>query len=268
MKCPKCENEQSEEIFCESCGASLSEANPAVNDATEAEAELETKEVVQENKAQAETNETVEKVKEVSTAYLKYFMTFLKKPSKEQANPAANFINGLISVGLINLILSFSLYSLSKIDLCIFSSGPSFGKFFFSSLLFLLIIMAITVGLIFVTSVLFGQKKLNIQEALSIYNGKLNPMILLSAVALIMALLDAKTFAYYLLSFIVLAIFLLIPLYIVKNIISKSEQSFDPFYLYISYTIAFLFVISVIASIFTDVESLQVIMSLFKFRLF
>src|SRR5699024_12587353 len=72
MKCPKCENEQSEGIFCESCGASLSEANPAVNDATEAEAELETKEVVQENKAQAETNETVEKVKEVSTAYLKY----------------------------------------------------------------------------------------------------------------------------------------------------------------------------------------------------
>lgn len=243
MKCQKCGNEQEEGRFCELCGGDLTQGNKETTQAT----------TVNSSTSQGEgPNEAVERVKKVSSAYWGYFLHFLKSPTSKREDGADNYKNGIINIIIAAGIISLSFYNMVKFDFGFISYSPSFGKFFFNTLLGLLIATAISLGLILVISIFFSSKKWNFQKVIANYGAKLSPVIALSLAMLLFLILEAWKLATLLFFLVIITMFLLIPLYLVSTLLDRYSQTIDPFYGYLIYFVAFWLSLYLVMTLFAD----------------
>jgi len=243
MKCQSCGNEQEEGRFCELCGGDLTQGNTETAQAA----------TINSSTNQGEgPNEAVERVKEVSSAYWSYFLHFLKNPSSKGEDGADSYKNGIINIIIAASIISLSFYNMVKVDYGFYSYSPSFGKFFFSTLFGLLIVTAISLGLILVISIFFSSKKWNFQKVIANYGAKLSPVIALSLATLLFLIIEAWNLAALLFFLGIVTMFLLIPLYLVSTLLDRYSQTIDPFYGYLIYFVAFWLSLFLVMTLFAD----------------
>lgn len=153
MKCPKCQgiNEQ-EAKFCIHCGAKL---NLATTDSVEPSAPAEAQPNHQTGEItpalNAQTNEFVEKVVEISKDYWSFTLNALKSPyeaSKRITDDKPNLINGLITAILFSLFLPLFTYFYTRRV----SSGwlvPSFLEGVVIPFFVILIVTALSIAIVF-----------------------------------------------------------------------------------------------------------------------
>jgi len=161
----------------------------------------------------AQPNEQVELVKETSKKYIEYVKEFGMKPSLIFRNPENQFTNALITIAIILLLASYTIFSAIKsvynsamggfgIDFAdLFETQtpklPFFSIFSNAFLLFLLL-LAVSVGVIFVV-LKISKQQVNFKSLVGVYGTLLLPVIgvvflsflfvLINKVALGMALL-------------------------------------------------------------------------------
>lgn len=270
MKCSQCGFEQEEGKFCGKCGGKLisaAEAEPTNDHVTQAEnpnnasveqetsdqtstqTERETAASVA-NQA-AETNESLEKVKETSRAYGGFFINYLKNPSQIFARQSSELTNGLITIGIVALLTILTFYSLINNAMGEYGYGPSFISVFFNTLIGLVVFIAIVVTLLFLINKLFGTD-ISYQSVVSIFGAHMTPVAIFVAIAFLLSILKSNMYAILFLMIGLALIISIIPLYIISSLLTKRPKGIDPLYGYLLYILAFIISFSILAGILVD----------------
>jgi len=114
MKCVKCSHEQVSGKFCGKCGTPLQVAETtAVEEVLVVEPGKETVSTA-ESASVTQSNEQVERVKETSKKYIAYLKEFAVNPSQIFTNPENQFTNALITLTIVLLLASYTVFSAVK----------------------------------------------------------------------------------------------------------------------------------------------------------
>ncbi len=256
MQCEKCGFEQEAGKFCGKCGepldASRTEQTNETNTVEQSTASIEEVSSTVEQTPNTGQNDTLEKVKETATAYGTYFLHYLKQPSLVFSKGKTEFKNGIINNVLLVILLSLTIYFIGKDMFYYFSYSesvflPVFGK----SLIFLVALLAIIMGLIFITIKFFG-KEHHFKEIVGIYGVHMIPVNIVIVVTLILSLLSAYGSSVFLLSLTMTLITVIMPLHIVSKQLTKDTAKVDPLYGYLLYLVFFGVVVFIFSTILID----------------
>ncbi|WP_019413918.1 zinc ribbon domain-containing protein [Paenisporosarcina sp. TG20] len=269
MKCTSCGHEQESGKFCGKCGNSMIPAS-SNNElgATVEEGQFHTNlsqastasAPLQNHQIPTEPNAQLEKVKETSKQYWSYFLQHLKKPSIIFNHAEANFINAIISVVILSLLVSLSIYKNMSLVMQPFSGdatfevesiAPSFIKLFISSTLILSIILLLSISIIYILSKFFGPE-VPFKNITSIIGTFTIPFILLNIVAYILLFIDSLVIGNAILSISILLCLFVMPLYVISTLLSKQSKSLDALYAFLIYIVLFPIGLSIIISVFVD----------------
>ena len=267
LKCSNCGHEQASGKFCGKCGQPLSQPtnqNTEETAATTASAAQQNHVNVAEQNAQQpqqpqqpqqqaqqqQVNPTVEKMKATSRSYWAYFLRYIKRPSQAFETGATEFVSAVISCVLYVVLLALSVYLLISQNTYGMFEVPFF-RVFFGMGLFLVVFMAVTLLVMFLTNKLFGPGA-SFKDVVAQYGGHLTPALLIAALTLILVILNSYTFA-ALLFFVSIAFMLsVIPIYVVSSFLTRSSHTIDPFYGYVLYLVVIGIAFVIILSIFGD----------------
>lgn len=262
MQCTECGTYQEEGKFCGNCGGKLQEATetPEVSspESEEAKQPAETSEVEGNEgtvAASEQANESVEKLKEVSSAYGSFFTHYLKRPADSFNNSENQFINGLINLSIIGVFLAITMHRLisnlvNEVGYG-FVEGPSFFSTFLSILITYAIVTAIIITILFAVNKIFGTLA-SFKEIVAIFGVHMTLVVAISALALILSIVKANTFAFILIMITVMLVFSVIPLYIISHLLSKEPKNLDPLYGYLIYIVGVSITFAIVMSIFLD----------------
>src|SRR5690625_1049943 len=249
-------------MFCGECGGELQEATkkpetPSQEVAVEKQnTEASNVEVKEETAAASEqANESVEKIKEVSSAYGSFFTHYLKRPADSFNNSENQFINGLINLSIIGVFLAITMHRLisnliNEVGYG-FVEGPSFFSTFFSIIITFAIVTAIIITILFVVNKIFGTLA-SFKEIVAIFGVHMTLVVAIAALALILSIVKANTFAFILIMITVMLVFSVIPLYIISYLLSKEPKNLDPLYGYLIYIVGVSITFAIVMSIFLD----------------
>ncbi|OMP66650.1 DUF6574 domain-containing protein [Domibacillus epiphyticus] len=243
MKCQACGNEQESGKFCGSCGSPM-------------EATIEKTAPVSEPVHREEPNVHVEKVKDRSKQYWGYFLQYLKRPSAVFGRGESEFVNGLISIGVLALFVSLTMYAMTRSITSDFFgsdfySGPGFFSILFSGIIFTILFSVCAVLVLFLISRFFGPGY-SFKEMTGVYGVHLIPSIVLMAVSLLLVLLKAYVYSGLFMSLSLTVALLLMPLYLISALLTKKSAALDPLYGYFIYIVLSLILFSLIVGVLAD----------------
>lgn len=223
-----------------------------VEEAQEEAASSDSMENIEETGDAAE-NDAVEKVKEASNAYFTYFMNFLKQPNHEEVKET-DWVNGIINIVLAVLIFSFAhqKYMSDMLSFGIFGSESLGFKYWANAFFFVLVAMGIAYLLIFAVKKFFSTKEISFLKLLAIYGAYMTPVLPLSLVALLIALVGIDKLSIFLVYFTLFAMILLVPLYIITHILLNYSKGVEPFYAYLIYIVGFFLGVAIVDAILLD----------------
>ncbi|MBO0589676.1 CHY zinc finger protein [Sporosarcina sp. E16_8] len=244
MICSNCGHEQAQGKFCGKCGTKFEEVTVAYADdsVTERVAATQSEPIIPAPAQPAEPNIHVENLKKQSKMYSSYFMQQLKRPSLIYNRGEAEFTNGLISIILLGVLLSLSLYIFMGE---IFGGyGPGFFSFFSSVLVFFLFAVGIVILSLFLSNKFFGPQH-SFKTIISFYGAHLSPLLIAATVSLLLILLKSFTFGNLILSIVFMFAIFVLPLYLISFLLTKKPTGMDPLYGFLLYLVMFtvLFVI-------------------------
>jgi hypothetical protein len=210
LKCVNCSHEQASGKFCGKCGTPLQVAKspvveevPVSNPVNETVATIESASVAQPAQP-AKPNEQVELVKETSKKYIEYVKEFAVKPSRIFSNPENQFTNALITLAILLLLASYTIFSAIK---SVYSStmaefGNDFADLFetqtpklpFFSIFsntFLLFLLLIAVSVVITLVVLkISKQQVNFKSLVSVYGTLLLPVIGIVVLSFLLVLIN------------------------------------------------------------------------------
>lgn len=146
--CQNCQTEVSEDSkFCTSCGSQLENGaeSPVASAKEESAATSDT----------ATTNDYAEQGKALAQGYWKHLVHMAKSPLRHgKVEGEGNFVNGLITLVLFSLFIPMTFYFgmkafASSMGMGYFGSAVPFGTIFFKPFFFILLFIAVAVGIIF-----------------------------------------------------------------------------------------------------------------------
>lgn len=193
-------------------------------------------------------NDVVDKLKEASSAYFGYFMSFLTRPNHNRAKES-EFLYGMI-----NIIISLLLFSLAHQKyLSKIFGGESLGfKYWINSFLFVLVAMGVAYLLIFVVKQVFSTKEMSFLELLSTYGLYMTPIVPLGILTVFFTLIGVDKLSSFLVYFMLFLMIFLIPLYIVSHLLVNHSKGLEPFYAYLLFIIGFFLGIAIVDAILLD----------------
>lgn len=201
-----------------------------------------------------EENDAVERVKDASNAYFAYFMNFLKKADHEEVEES-DWLNGLITIIVTVLIFSFAH---QKFMSDMLSFGGLFGdsslgfKHWANTFFFVLVSMGLAYLLIFLVKKFFSSLEMSFLKLLSIYGAYMIPVLPMSFLALLFALVGIDKLAIFLVYFTLFSMILLVPLFIVTHILFNHSKGLAAFYAYLLYIVGFFLGVLIVDAILLD----------------
>ena len=240
--CPQCGHMQTDGKFCGKCGTPLPEATITEDNSTETAATYqeavhhEPTEPTPATSASAQPNEQIEKLKGESKQYLGFFLQQLKTPSAHLHHVQSGLKNSVISIILYIVLTGFAVYTMIRpfSDIGFGYVGPSFVSIIFYSALVTALILAIQVTAIFVTSKLFSEN-FSYTEAIRKVCGFLVLPIVLSAAALLLALISSYTVSGLVLYLGIVLAFGTAPMFVMITQLAQRTKSIDGFYAFLFY---------------------------------
>lgn len=248
MQCSECGTKQHEGKFCGDCGGQLIEATDGEGHSQEQIAASE--EPATATTASTSTNESMEKVMEMSRAFGAYFTHYLKQPSRIFSKGSDEFKNGLISMIVVAVLFALAFYNLIKFDF--YGMGPSFLSVVGNALFGIAVFIAVIISLLFLINKFFGGKNLTFADIASIYGVHLLPVVILVGATLLLALANSLTLASVLLSISMIFITIILPLYLISSLLTQHPKGVDPLYGYVFYIVAAVISFLIIFAIFVD----------------
>lgn len=270
MKCSKCGHEQADGKFCASCGGELVAKAEASETPTQSQVNASNEEIAEQQASatsedtnassqqeQKQSNESLDKVIETSKQFGSFFQQFLKSPSHVLSSGANQFINAIII--LVALVLLFSIAAGRIVSSLLnfgglfgsLVSGPSFFEVFGSAFLVIILLLAITIGAIFLINKFFGNEELSFTDIVSIYGVYMIPTSIIAVLALFFALIKSGFTVTLLFLTVSFSIFI-IPLYIIGYLVSNFRKNLDPFYAYLIYVAVSGIAFWIVFKIFSD----------------
>lgn len=235
MKCTNCNHEQASGKFCGKCGSELQAVVAENADVTHAENEtaatVESTTVAQPAQP-AQPNEQVELVKETSKKYIAYVKEYALNPSQIFTKPENQFTNALITLAIILLLASFTVYSTIKgilkaimADFMGFGFGDLLGAQmpgvpFFSIFAKTFMIIGFLIGLSALLSLAvlkISKQPLNFKQIVSMYGTLLIPIIGLVVLSYLLILINSIALGIGLLTLAILISVYLYPIIIVSR---------------------------------------------------
>lgn len=226
-----------------------------VQQATQAEAEIAA------SQAPPIPNDTKEKIIEKSKVYGAYFLEYLKTPSRIFSVREKELTNGLFSLVIISILLALSLTKIvanfttpffnTQFSIDAFIERPSFFLIFLNTLLFVIVMIAVTISLLFVINKLFGTGY-SFKEITSIFGAHMTPVIIAVSLSLIFALIKSNTAAITLLLISAALVATTVPIYLISRLLSKQSKALDALYGYLLYIATSGFVYFILFGIFID----------------
>lgn len=250
MICSNCGHEQEQGKFCGKCGTKFEEAavDYIDNSVTEQVAATQAEPVIPTPTQPTEPNIHVENLKKQSKMYGSYFMQQLKRPSLIY-NRGEEFTNGLISIILLGVLLSLSLYIFMG---QLFSGyGPGFFSFFSSVLVFILFAMGIVISSLFLTNKFFGPQH-SFKTIISFYGAHFSPLLIAATVSLLLMLLKSYTFGNLIVSIVFIFALFILPLYLITLLLTKKSTHMDPLYGFSLYIVMFSILFIIYITILAD----------------
>lgn len=222
--CSTCGHVQNDGNFCGKCGGKL-----------EGAAEVQAAAVSQEQQPVQQNSEQLDKLKEQSKMYFGYFMQQLKTPTGK-----TDLKNSLISIGLYILLTVIAVYSLINRlfsnSYSYYIESPSFIQIFFYAAIFFIILNAIGVTSVFLTSKFFSEN-LSFKEVINRFGGYYALPIVLSVVGIVLSFLKSYSIAMICIYFGLIIAFGLIPVFVMIRQLSLKSKGIDSFYAYMFYLV-------------------------------
>ncbi|RBP02511.1 hypothetical protein [Rossellomorea aquimaris] len=240
MKCSSCLNEQDSGKFCGKCGAGLTETgnHPLPSAYTEVAAASQT--VAPEP---VNVNENVVKAKESVSKYWNYALQILKKPADALKNGESQFLNGIITIAIMVIASSLSIYFLAnKYYKAMFGGlgsllseggmgGQSLPFFNITSTLSLFALLFIVGALISVfVAAKFMLEGFTIKELLAQFGGVLVPFAALNVVAIVFGLMGSIQLTLILTGISLFYTIVVMPAIVVYDRAMKSGKSLNRIY--------------------------------------
>ncbi len=263
MICPNCQHEQAAGKFCGKCGADLlvSTGGESGNVAAPTEAAAGYSEARAAHSPLAD-NQHVEKVKVQSKQYWNYSLQYLKKPGTIVDQPAGQFVNALITMGIFVIFFSLAVYrNLSMVLSPVGELGSAFGStqsltpsifsVLFNTALILGIVFALAAACIYVVNKFAGPNE-SFKSIVTSFGTLLLPSAALVLVAYVLLLISSMTFGNFLLFASFGLAISIMPLYLITALVRKAAKPFDSFYAYLSYIVLFSIGSIIVMTIFFD----------------
>lgn len=250
MTCTNCGHSQEAGKFCGKCGSKM-ESTP-LTESTAIPEQAATSDSIEQPTPQAvpaEPNIHVEKLKSHSKMYSSYFMRQLKRPSLSFNQLTTEFTNGVISIVLLGVLISIALYTF--INNFAGAYGPGFLTIFTNILIFSIIMIGIVTLSLFMINRFFGPQ-LSYKSICSLYGGHLSPLLLTSAVSILLMFLKSYTYGNVLLSLVFTFAIFILPLYLISSLLTKKASTVDPLYGYMLYIGAFSILFIIFITILAD----------------
>lgn len=265
MKCDQCGNVQNEGRFCGECGAELISLGETEASATTTEQQLHT---VSTGNTSTQ-NEIVQNVQSAAKNYWTYLLNYLKEPSQIFQTKSREYVNSIITLGLIALIFIITFYTIVR--QYFMSTFGEFGDFIsgaldassftlISSTFFYLALTMITpIILVFIINKYLGTEQVSFIESLSLIGTHLNGVLALLILGFLLSLLHSQTFAMLILILSLSLISLYVPLYIVSRLLIKPSKKIDAFYGYLIYIVGYGIIIYILGGRVLDSKLGEVI---------
>lgn len=234
MQCPVCSHENEGGNFCEQCGAKL---NPSAYQETAATVEGSNRS----SQVNTQPNQYLEGAKHTSKLFFSYFIKVLKSPyTSSQSVGEDNFINAIITIILYSLIIPlmtyFGLKSLlsaangitGMFGVDTSSISPSFLNVVIKPTIAYAIFVLLVATFTF-AAIKLGKVKVSFKNVISRFGSFLIPFVAILLVALIMALLEMKTFLVVLFFGFITSLFLVPPL-VIASFKKESHSGLDVIY--------------------------------------
>ncbi|KUF35482.1 MULTISPECIES: zinc ribbon domain-containing protein [Lysinibacillus] len=256
--CLTCGHSQEDGKFCGKCGTPLESAAleqaATINNMTDYQNQPQP----QAGQAAQETSHSsdqIELLKKQSKLYFNHFLEQLKKPSAD-FNVEIAWKNNLTSMIIYVLITALSVFLLIKSftsrTFGLFESyGPSIIQVILYVSLFLILLMAINVLAIFLTSKLFSEN-LSFTNVISKIGSYYALPIAVTILSILFGLLKSYTYSMIMLYIgFVLAIGI-IPIFVMVKLLSNTSKIIDNFYSFIFYLVVTAILTSIIFSFIID----------------
>lgn len=259
VTCPTCNQETESGKFCTKCGASLDEipnqtpspASKAQHTQTPNQEPAVTSETSQQQPAQS--NETVEKMKESLGNYGNFFVRLIKSPSEAKNVDQKDWISGVITLVAFALIISiFSYASASSIPFY----QPDFFEQFLKPFALLLLLLAVSIGLTYGGYKLTGING-HFLDVVAKMGGYLIPFPIIALLGIILSVIGIE-FALFLVHISLIAPIVLIPIFILFEKPTKPANGFDKVYVitgivFITSVLAYYFIFNTLMNFGTSI---------------
>lgn len=233
LKCIDCGYEQPTGKFCGDCGSKFEESNVLHNPRRA-------------TTVPAKTNVLVEQLIVQAKAYRSYFLRQLKNPALAYEHGEAGIANGLISMLLLGILVTLSLFTALRQSL-----ANGFLSFFGGAFIFTLLAITIALIALYVTTSSLGPQQ-SIKTILSLYGAHLPPLLIGATASFLLMVIKSYTYGHLLLSLVFLFAILLVPLYLLSALILKNPTTIDPFYIFIVYLLAYSILFSLFIILIAD----------------
>lgn len=204
--------------------------------------------------SQMQQNAHVEKVKETSKVYWSYYLQYLKSPSRIFANQEREFVNSLISIGLFAVLVALAAYNAAPrtgLSGVFRELGPSFPTILVSTVISMGIFLGVVTLAMFLINKFFGPDY-SYRSIISTYGAHMAPVLLLTAVSLLLLILKSYVAGNVLLMIALCINFVILPLYIIAKLLNRQSRIIDPLYGFLSYMILVGILFSIVFAILAD----------------
>lgn len=244
MTCAKCGTTLSpESTYCENCGEHIATDQPSIEQQIPQQEEASTVEQVEKT-----PNETVEKITAVSKSYWQYFLAHLKAPTqKGMDSNHSNTSFAIINAALISIFFALTLFAqLSLRTSSMF--GLSFTESFIPGLVFMLLLIAITTGGLFLAIKIVFKSEVDFKALFVKFGGVLPLPVALSVAAFISGLIGISELTSLFIGLLFLTIFALMILTYQSYRKPGVDTNIDPLYGLVGLFAIVLILLSVISS--------------------
>ena len=232
MTCIHCGNEQRAGRFCGNCGKGLG------------------KHIVPPSAA-VEPNVHIEKLKTQSKMYGAYFVEHLKKPSLIHNRGETAFSNGLVNILLLGILIACSLYTFTR-GLSE-SMNPGFFSFFGGMLIFTLATMGIALlALVLITTFFGPPQSQSFKAMVGLYGAHLTPLLIGAVVSLLLMFVNSLLYGNLVLGIVFMLSVFLLPLYLISFLLTQKPANLDPLYGFLLYIATFTVLFTLLMTILAD----------------
>lgn len=229
MYCIHCGNQQREGQFCAKCGTALD--SEVMGTRTVA--------------ARRQSNDYVEKLSTVVQGYGRYFWQRMKQPGEVFTQGEKEFSHAVVTIVLLSIFVALAIFTSMKEVAS--SSLPMIGDV----MAYVLLTTIIAVGSLYVTTMFLGPEQ-SFKKLVTLYGTNLIPSTVLVVISLLFLLLKVNAPGNILLLFALLFALLIVPLYIVVNVLTLDASTLDPLYGVVVYLIILGIISYICLAVFGD----------------